>query len=228
MASYSKTHPIMAWGERRSVTEWAADARCSVGYVTILQRIERGFTPEDAITTPSLKRHELTVFGETKSIGEWAKDVRCVISGKQLWNRIVLGWYPEEAITQPLRSHATHKLSSPPDTGKFDGQRFTLHLSQELTQRLLDRARGRADRERQLTEGTRTQQGGHVSDIIREAIAHYLDGCDREAVTPPMATTKAAAITSRPRPKRTTPKRATPKRTTSKRTTAKTRPTGSP
>jgi hypothetical protein len=33
-----------------------------------------------------------------------------------------------------------------------------------------------------------SQPGGHVSDIIRESIQHYLDGCDRELKAEPKAT----------------------------------------
>ena len=68
MTSYRKTHWLTAWGQRRTVTQGAEDDGCSVDYVTILQRVERGWTPKDAITTPSLRRYELTAWGETKRL----------------------------------------------------------------------------------------------------------------------------------------------------------------
>jgi hypothetical protein len=74
---YSRNHQLTAWGERRSVSAWAADDRCSIDYVTILQRVERGWSPEDAITAPSLRRYELCAWGETKRLFEWAEDPRC-------------------------------------------------------------------------------------------------------------------------------------------------------
>ena len=77
MPLYSHNRELTAWDERRSVSAWAQDARCSIDYVTLLQRVERGWSPEDAITTPSLRRYELTAFGETKRLFEWAQDPRC-------------------------------------------------------------------------------------------------------------------------------------------------------
>jgi hypothetical protein len=65
---------------------------------------------------------------------------------------------------------------------------LSIRISSALAQRLGDRARGRADAQRNLqgTDGTHadSEPGGHISDIIREAITHYLDGCDREFQEP--------------------------------------------
>ena len=52
MALYLRHHGLMAWCQYRTVADWAADARCSVDYVTILQRIDRGWSPEEAVSTP--------------------------------------------------------------------------------------------------------------------------------------------------------------------------------
>jgi hypothetical protein len=70
----------------------------------------------------------------------------------------------------------------PKGTAQFDGMRFTVRLPPELSQRLMDRARGRADQAPIRTDRTHadTEPKGQVSDIIREAVQHYLDGCDRE------------------------------------------------
>jgi predicted DNA-binding protein len=79
-----------------------------------------------------------------------------------------------------------------PGSGIHDGQRYSIRLSQELSQRLNDRARGRADFQSNLQGTDRThadsQPGGHVSDIIRESIEHYLNGCDRELRVEPKPT----------------------------------------
>jgi len=111
MAPYRRHHRLTAWGQHRTVADWAADARCSVDYVTILQRIERGWSPEEAITTPSLRRYELTAWGETKRLYEWTRDPRCRAPADTIASRIARGWSPEEAITtQPdvrLPQHLT-------------------------------------------------------------------------------------------------------------------------
>ena len=111
MPSYSRNHQLTAWGEPRTAAAWAADARCSIDYVTLLQRIERGWSPEDAITTPSLRRYELTAWGETKRLYEWARDPRCRAQADTIASRIARGWSPEEAIaTQPdVRLHAKYR-----------------------------------------------------------------------------------------------------------------------
>jgi len=95
---YSRHHEITAFGERRSVSVWAEDERCSIDYVTLLQRVERGWSPEDAITTPSLRRAELTAWGETKRLFEWARDPRCRTQASAIATRIARGWAPEDAI----------------------------------------------------------------------------------------------------------------------------------
>jgi hypothetical protein len=102
MPPYSRHHELTAWGERCKVSAWAEDARCSIDYVTLLQRIERGWSPEDAITTPSLRRYELTAWGETKRLFEWVQDSRCRNQATTIATRIARGWVPEDAITAEL------------------------------------------------------------------------------------------------------------------------------
>jgi hypothetical protein len=87
----------MAWGQYRTVADWAADARCSVDYVTILQRIDRGWSPEETVSTPSLRRYELTAWGETKRLPAWLSDAR-----------LQMGWHPaargkDDANRRPQR-----------------------------------------------------------------------------------------------------------------------------
>jgi len=50
---------IEAFGETKTRADWSEDPRCSVDYFTIRYRIDAGWDPEDAITTPS--------WGEAKS-----------------------------------------------------------------------------------------------------------------------------------------------------------------
>jgi hypothetical protein len=99
-------------------------------------------------------------------------------------------------------SKANQTKGRPKGGGHFDGQRFTVRLPADLSQRLFDRARGRADLQApRRTDRTHadSQPTGQVSDIIREAVQHYLDGCDRELQTELKA----------PAPKRARPAKAT-------------------
>jgi hypothetical protein len=79
-------------------------------------------------------------------------------------------------------SPATQPKGRPKGTAQFDGQRFTVRLPPDLSQRLMDRARGRADQARSRADHTHadSQPKGQVSHIIREAVEHFLNGCDRE------------------------------------------------
>jgi hypothetical protein len=43
---------LAAFGEEKSVGEWARDERASVSSLTIAARVQRGWDPEEAITTP--------------------------------------------------------------------------------------------------------------------------------------------------------------------------------
>lgn len=50
---------LTAWGEVKTVSEWADDSRCNVSYFTLFARVCRktscGWTPEEAISTPPLQ-----------------------------------------------------------------------------------------------------------------------------------------------------------------------------
>ena len=43
-------HFVTAFGQTKSVTEWSKDRRCRVTLVALLRRLERGMSPEDAIS----------------------------------------------------------------------------------------------------------------------------------------------------------------------------------
>jgi hypothetical protein len=43
---------IEAWGETKTVADWADDERCVVGYYTLFSRLQLGWRPEEAISTP--------------------------------------------------------------------------------------------------------------------------------------------------------------------------------
>lgn len=48
-----KTKPVVAFGETKTVAEWARDQRCVVSEHTLRHRLSRGHAPETAITTAS-------------------------------------------------------------------------------------------------------------------------------------------------------------------------------
>lgn len=48
--------PISAWGETKSVAEWARDPRCTVKEASLRSRLRRGMPPEEAISAPRLER----------------------------------------------------------------------------------------------------------------------------------------------------------------------------
>lgn len=58
IGSASSTRPsrarnlIAAFGEEKSVADWARDSRASVSALTIAARVHRGWDPEEAVTTP--------------------------------------------------------------------------------------------------------------------------------------------------------------------------------
>lgn len=54
---------VSAFGERKSLTEWARDRRCKVPYMALVQRIQNlGYEPERALTA----RKRQGCFGKRK------------------------------------------------------------------------------------------------------------------------------------------------------------------
>ena len=91
---------ITVGGETLTVHGWAE--RTGIPVVTISNRLNRGWTPEDAV--PRLVRKEpraITVGGERLTIRGWAEHTGIpinVISG-----RLYAGWSPERAVGTPAR-----------------------------------------------------------------------------------------------------------------------------
>ena len=46
-------HLLTAFGETKTITEWARDRRCSVKYNTIITRLNHGASPENAVALPA-------------------------------------------------------------------------------------------------------------------------------------------------------------------------------
>lgn len=105
---------IIAFGESKTLSQWADDKRCNVPYNALQKRLRLGWDPEEAISAkPLSKRHyrpkkgikKYKAFGESKTLFQWAQDERCKPSYKMLWQRVEIhGWDIKEAITKPIKT----------------------------------------------------------------------------------------------------------------------------
>jgi hypothetical protein len=83
--------------------DWAEETGISV--FVIKGRIQRGWTPEAALTTPVSKflqrgQQLIAINGEMRSLRDWSKENDIPI--KTVYYRIDNGWSPEEAVTVPI------------------------------------------------------------------------------------------------------------------------------
>jgi hypothetical protein len=90
---------IEAFGESKPVTEWKDDPRVQIKMNVFIRRIQHGWSPEAAFTTPlSVNRGRkegngptYEIFGESKTIREWAQDERCAVSEMTLRKNLQSG-----------------------------------------------------------------------------------------------------------------------------------------
>jgi hypothetical protein len=106
---------ITAFGETKTVSEWARDSRCSITENALGTRFKSGkWTIQDAITFPGKSKMKelfrksksakiINAFGEDKSLIEWSEDKRCSVSYSAVKNRLKLGWNNEKAISHPAK-----------------------------------------------------------------------------------------------------------------------------
>jgi len=93
---------VEAFGEKKSLREWAADPRCQVPYLRLRTRLRSSWSLEDAITTvPAVGHRNVEAFGESKSLHAWAKDPRCLVSARTLRYRMNNGESLEDAMSRP-------------------------------------------------------------------------------------------------------------------------------
>ena len=87
-------------GEARPVAAWAQSA--GIAAYTLLQRLNRGWTLEEAMRVPAAKKAPrfLTHAGRTQTLTEWA--VELGVNHNTLSARIRLGWDHERALTTPF------------------------------------------------------------------------------------------------------------------------------
>jgi hypothetical protein len=97
---------IEAFGETKSISDWAEDPRAVVAANVFLRRIQHGWSAEASITTPISttrgKREgnamQYEAFGEQKTLREWALDERCNVSEMTLRKNLHAGMPMEEAF----------------------------------------------------------------------------------------------------------------------------------
>ena len=88
-------------GRTQIIEEWERE----MGFKRhiILERLERGWEVNRAITTPVISRRKLVTFkDQTKSLSEWSKEVN--IRNTEIWRRLKRGWPIEQALTTPVGS----------------------------------------------------------------------------------------------------------------------------
>lgn len=105
---------VVAFGEKKTLSQWVKDKRCVVKKGTLQRRLRLGWDPEEALTAKPLSgRHYkpkkdskfYTAFGEKKTLFQWSKDDRCKVSYKMLWQRVEIhGWDIKKAVTKPPKS----------------------------------------------------------------------------------------------------------------------------
>jgi len=105
--TYAKPPVIIeAFGESKTVTEWRDDPRVQTKMNVFLRRIQHGWSPESAFTTPVSKaasRQDVSspkyeAFDESKTLKEWAQDDRCQVSEMTLRKNIQSGMPIAEAF----------------------------------------------------------------------------------------------------------------------------------
>lgn len=105
-----KRKNLKAWafGEEKSLIQWADDCRCIVTYNTLKRRITHGWSCERAMLSQHLPSKytskKYKAFNEEKTIENWCEDDRCVVKNcGVLFNRInILKWSVEKSITTPI------------------------------------------------------------------------------------------------------------------------------
>ena len=96
--------PLEAFGERRTLREWADDPRCQVPYSRLRMRLRDSWSLEDAVEfQPAVGNRNVEAFGESKSLYAWEKDPRCQVTHKTLRYRMARGESLEEALLRPAQ-----------------------------------------------------------------------------------------------------------------------------
>ncbi len=93
---------LEAFGESKTLREWADDPRCQVPYLRLRTRLKKNWALEDAIATvPAVGHRNVEAFGESKSLYAWEQDPRCLVTHKALRYRMDNGETLEQAMSRP-------------------------------------------------------------------------------------------------------------------------------
>ncbi len=105
----SRSRRMTAFGETKTIAEWADDPRCQVPHFILRQRVVRdGIAPEKALALKCRRNlRQATIFGQTQPIVLWVRDPRCQVNSEVLHDRLSRGWPPEDALTKPIGTWLT-------------------------------------------------------------------------------------------------------------------------
>ena len=97
-----------AFGESKTLMEWAKDPRCKVPNLRLRTRLIKGWKIEDALSRiPAVGNRNVEAFGDSKSLYQWAKDPRCLVTQNTLRYRMLNGESLEEAMSRPAENAKT-------------------------------------------------------------------------------------------------------------------------
>ncbi len=118
-------HYITAFGQTLTLAEWAKTDKAKVKRGVIGRRIQDGWTPEAAISTPPQKSKgkegpPLYAFGQWKCLAAWVNDDRCIVKSAGLRKRLKRGMSLEEAMTTPSEWDGRRQY-------EYDGESKTLY-----------------------------------------------------------------------------------------------------
>ena len=95
-----RSHYITANGRTQRMAAWAREM--GISETSILGRLARGWTEEEAVTRPlRQKPRYITVRGRTLTLSEWARKSGLKVS--TIHRRLKDGWSPADAVKRPLQ-----------------------------------------------------------------------------------------------------------------------------
>lgn len=92
-----------AFGESKTISQWARDLRCKVSLAGLTDRLNLGLDPEVAISSTDRLQRMATAFGETKNLTDWSRDERCSVTARAIAIRLNSGIEDQIAITMPSK-----------------------------------------------------------------------------------------------------------------------------
>lgn len=114
-----KPKPLTINGQTRSITGWAKHAHRPLA--TILLRLKRGWTPEDAVFGEAFA--VLEIGDRAMTVHAWSKEPNAVPYGT-IYARLKRGWPAERAVFEPsVKSDACLPPRAPAPRSRIGGMR---------------------------------------------------------------------------------------------------------